>query len=98
MRKTRKIAALGAAGALGAPTALALADEPAGSAAEPVAPAVPIHARLAGEPTMRAQMRSLHFAARFTSARRTRASRTSSKRRRARRARSTNGKRRTCAK
>ena len=58
MRSTRKIALLGAAGAVVAPTAMAVADEPAGPTAEAATPAAPIHARLAGEPTLRAQMRS----------------------------------------
>jgi hypothetical protein len=58
MRSTRTLAVLGAAGALGTPTAMALADEPAGGAAEPFSPAaVPLHPHLAGEPTVRAQMR-----------------------------------------
>jgi hypothetical protein len=58
MRRSRKLAVLGAAGALGTPTAIALADEPAGSAADLPAPAAtPLHARLADDPTVRSQMR-----------------------------------------
>ena len=57
MRSTRKLAALGALGAAASPTAIALADQaPAPAAAAPRAVA-PLHAHLAGAPTVRTQMR-----------------------------------------
>jgi hypothetical protein len=57
MRTTRKLAVLGAAGALGTPTAIALADEPVSSAAVPAGTTAPLHAPLADAPTVRSQMR-----------------------------------------
>jgi hypothetical protein len=58
MRNSRKLAVLSAAGALGTPTAIAVAGDPVSSAAaEPPASAVPLHAPLAGKPTIRSQMR-----------------------------------------
>jgi hypothetical protein len=57
MRSTRKLAVLGAAGALGTPTAIALADEPVSSAAVSAGTTAPLHAPLADAPTVRSQMR-----------------------------------------
>lgn len=57
MRRTRKLAAVGALGAAASPTAIALADQPAAPAAAAPRAVAPLHAHLAGAPTVRSQMR-----------------------------------------
>ena len=58
MRSTRTLAVLGTAGVVGAPTAIAAGDAPPAATAPTAAPVVPLHAPLAGHPTVRASMRA----------------------------------------